>query len=59
MDEIEEQTDSNKQCLLQWRIGKWLRPELSIKSFFSSSYETLFFCCAKDRKNLDRSDFFL
>ena len=41
MDEIEEQTDSNKRCLRQLHKGGMLRLEWIIEcfSFFSSSFE--------------------
>ena len=41
MDEIEEQTDSNKRCLRQLHKGGMLRLaiRISIFSFFSSSFE--------------------
>lgn len=41
MDEIEEQTDSNKRCLRQLHKGGMLRLELIVEyfSFFSSSFE--------------------
>ncbi len=41
MDEIEEQTDSNKRCLRQLHKGGMLRLELIVEYFsiFSSSFE--------------------
>ena len=51
MDEIEEQTDSNKRCLRQLHKGGMLRLELIVEYF---SFFSIFKKFAKDKKNLDR-----